>query len=112
MTLIAISSLARSRGRDVSPHPTLAPSGVIAASKTLGLVDVNKATEQQLRRLPRIGPVLARRIVEHRERIGRFERIEQLEDVSGIGPALFEQIRPRVIVGADGNGLPDSADAR
>ena len=51
------------------------------------VVDVNRATAAELERLPRVGPALARRIVAWRETHGRFQSIDDLRHVRGIGPA-------------------------
>ena len=59
-------------------------------------VDLNRAGERELDRLPGIGPVLARRIVVHRERHGPFHSPDELLAVPGIGPRLLERIRPHV----------------
>jgi competence protein ComEA len=70
-----------------------------ASAGTAGTrIDVNRASPEELERLPGIGPVLARRIVEHREREGRFQSVASLEAVSGIGPALRSRIEPFVEV--------------
>ena len=61
-------------------------------------LDVNRATERDFERLPGIGPVLARRIVEYRNTRGTFQDIEQLRRVKGIGKKTFERIRPLVAV--------------
>ena len=61
-------------------------------------LDVNRATERDFERLPGIGPVLARRIVEYRTTRGTFQDIEQLRRVKGIGKKTFERIRPLVAV--------------
>ena len=63
------------------------------------LVDVNRAGAPELDRLPGIGPVLARRIVEHRERNGPFRSIEELRAVRGIGPSLIARLEGRVRFG-------------
>jgi competence protein ComEA len=55
-------------------------------------VDLNAATAADLDALPGIGPVLAQRIVEHRERNGPFRSVEQLDDVPGIGPATYAEL--------------------
>jgi competence protein ComEA len=57
-------------------------------------VNVNTATEADLERLPGIGPVLARRIVQHRESRGLFRRLDDLLEVEGIGPKLFRRLQP------------------
>lgn len=61
-----------------------------------GGVDLNRATANQLAELHGIGPVLADRIVAHREEHGPFETIEDLLDVPGIGEAKLALLRPGV----------------
>jgi competence protein ComEA len=63
-----------------------------------GLVDLNTATVAELDGLPGIGPVLADRIVAHRDEQGPFRSVEELEDVPGIGPAVFAELSGRVTV--------------
>ena len=60
-----------------------------------GTVDINIADAASLESLPGIGPSLAAAIVEHRRRHGPFASVDDLIDVSGIGPVKLEQIRPR-----------------
>jgi competence protein ComEA len=59
-------------------------------------VSLNHATREELEKLPGIGPALAARIVEWRERYGPFRRAEHLMMVRGISERLFRQLRPRV----------------
>ncbi len=73
----------------------VAPGQVPAAG---GLVDLNTATAADLDVLPGIGPVLAQRIVDHRTASGPFASVEQLDDVNGIGPALYADVSPLVTV--------------
>ncbi|XOV74369.1 MAG: ComEA family DNA-binding protein [Phycisphaerales bacterium] len=47
--------------------------------------------------LPRIGPALARRIVEDRAVSGRFASVDDLDRVPGIGPRTVEAIRPHAV---------------
>lgn len=61
-------------------------------------VDVNTADAALLESLPGIGPSLAAAIVEHRQRHGPFATVDDLIDVSGIGPVKLEQIRPQATV--------------
>ena len=57
-----------------------------------GLVRINSATTEQLQSLPGIGPALAERIIAHREANGPFADLAALDEVSGIGPAMLEQL--------------------
>jgi competence protein ComEA len=61
-------------------------------------VDVNRASEEELRTLPGIGPTLARRIVQARAR-QPFRSAADLRRVKGIGPKILERLRPHVLVG-------------
>ena len=61
-------------------------------------VNLNRADEAALQRLPGIGPALAAAIVEHRQRAGPFATVDELIEVSGIGPAKLDQIRPLATV--------------
>ncbi|THV41141.1 helix-hairpin-helix domain-containing protein [Glycomyces buryatensis] len=60
------------------------------------LVNINVADATALDALKGIGPVLAERIVTYREDNGSFQSVDELTEVSGIGPALLEQIRDQV----------------
>ena len=59
-------------------------------------LDLNEATAEQLARLPGVGPGLARRIVEERQRRGRFEGPEGLRSVLGLGPRKLAALRDLV----------------
>ncbi|MDJ0961837.1 MAG: ComEA family DNA-binding protein [Acidimicrobiia bacterium] len=59
-------------------------------------VDLNRADASELETLPGVGPVLAQRIVAHREANGPFATIEDLLDVPGIGEAKLSQLREAV----------------
>jgi hypothetical protein len=59
-------------------------------------LDLNAATVEQLARLPGVGPGLARRIVEERQRRGRFEGPEGLRSVLGLGPRKLAALRELV----------------
>ncbi len=65
-----------------------------------GTLDLNRATEADLDALPGIGPSKAKAILAHRDKIGGFRRVEQLLDVKGIGPKVFEHLSGLVHVAA------------
>ncbi len=56
-------------------------------------IDINSAGAAELALLPGIGPALAERIIEDRERRGPFRRVEDLDRVKGIGPRIVERVR-------------------
>ncbi len=67
-----------------------------AAHKTEGLIDLNLADTTQLKTLPGIGSVLARRIVRFREKLGGFYTIEQLREVYHLPHETYQKIYPRL----------------
>lgn len=58
-----------------------------------GLININRASAEQLTALPGIGPAKAGAIVDYRETYGKFETIEQLMEVKGIGPKTFARLK-------------------
>lgn len=72
-----------------------------AAFGAEGVVNINRAEEDQLMFLPRVGPALAGRILEFREENGDFEQPEDLMLVRGIGEKTFELMKPHVVVSGD-----------
>lgn len=69
-----------------------------ASGSTSGPVDLNSATAEQLDALPGVGPVLSQNILDWRSAHGRFDSVDQLREVSGIGPSKFATLRPLVTV--------------
>ena len=61
-----------------------------------GMVSINSGTKAQFDSLPGIGPVIAQRIIDHRNKNGSFASIESIQDVSGIGASIFAQIVDRL----------------
>jgi competence protein ComEA len=59
-------------------------------------VFVNHASAEELRRLPGVGPKRAEAIVALRQRVGRFQRVEDLLRVKGVGRATLRKWRPLV----------------
>jgi competence protein ComEA len=63
-----------------------------------GALALNRANQSQLEELPGVGPVIALAILAWRQEHGRFSRIEELQEVDGIGPKTYGQIAPHVRV--------------
>ncbi|MEK9140847.1 MAG: helix-hairpin-helix domain-containing protein [Nitrospirota bacterium] len=63
-------------------------------------IDLNRASAGELESLPGIGAVLAQRVIAFRESVGRFQKIEDLRAVKGIGAKKFERLRSFVTVSA------------
>ena len=61
-------------------------------------MNINTATQNELENLPGIGSSIASRIIEYREQNGRFNKIEDLQNVKGIGDAKFGNINEQIIV--------------
>jgi competence protein ComEA len=86
------------------PKAGVAPGGsgttIPGAGGTDGgnLINVNTASATELEELDGVGEVIAAAIVDYRTENGPFTSVDQLEDVSGIGPSTLEGIRDSVTV--------------
>jgi competence ComEA-like helix-hairpin-helix protein len=69
-----------------------APVPTIAAASNDGLVDINRATREQLLAIPGIGPAKADAILRYRSEHGSIQAIAELEAVPGIGPATVQKL--------------------
>lgn len=63
------------------------------------LININTATLEELDGLPGIGPTIAQRIIDYRTENGAFSTIDEIMEVSGIGPATFDEIKDLITVG-------------
>ncbi|GEM_PF-2445241 len=72
-------------------------------------LDLNKATVEELQKLPEVGPKVAQAIARFREKAGPFRRVEELLAVPGITRRRLEKIRPHVFV--EQGGKPGSPEA-
>lgn len=78
---------------DEPPNPPAQPEPTAAAK-----ININTASAAELELLPGIGPALAQRIIEHRTKSGRFRRVDDLDNVRGVGPKTLERLRPLITV--------------
>jgi len=62
------------------------------------LININTATLEELDSLPGVGPTIAQRIIDYRNENGPFSTIEEIMDVSGVGPATFDEIENMITV--------------
>lgn len=63
-----------------------------------GKININTATKEELMTLTGIGESKALNIIEYRETNGRFQTIEELKNISGIGTATFEKLKEQITV--------------
>lgn len=64
-------------------------------------ININKATVQELEQLKGIGPKIAQKIIEYREKNGPFQKPEDITLVQGIGPKILETNKDLIVVSDD-----------
>lgn len=76
--------------------------GIQSANNTTSnetdVININTATQTELELLPGIGPSTATKIIDYREENGKFENIEEIKNVPGIGEAKYENIKNKITV--------------
>jgi competence protein ComEA len=95
---------------EVKPDGGYAVSAMSGAQLvTLGLpIDLNRASVEDLDAIPGLGPALAQRIVDYRQAHGPFMKIEDLREVSGVGPENLAKLKPYLgLGGPEANAPPD-----
>ena len=75
-----------------SPPAGAAPGAATAGGK----VNINTADETALETLPRVGPAMAKRIIDWRSKNGRFTALEDLMSVTGVGEKTFDSLKELV----------------
>ncbi|MDP1546492.1 MAG: helix-hairpin-helix domain-containing protein [Anaerolineales bacterium] len=74
------------------------PGGAIVTETGGDLININTASLEELDTLPGIGPTIAQRIIDYRQQNGAFSTIEEIMEVSGIGPSTFDNIKDFITV--------------
>ena len=87
------TAMAADRSTKTSDHTATVSSTVGSEAK----VNINTAGVKELTTLDGIRPKLAERIVAYREAHGPFKKPEDLKKVDGVGKAVFERNRERVV---------------
>lgn len=95
-TAKALASVNLARPLIDGEQVVLASDGAPSSGSASSLLSLSQASAAELEALPGIGPVLAQRIVGWRSTNGSFRSVDELGEVSGIGDALMEQLRPLV----------------
>jgi competence protein ComEA len=79
---------------DAAPPPPNESSPAAAAT-----ININTASVEELDKLPGIGPSIAKAIIDHRTKNGLFKKCEDINEVKGIGDALYAKIKDQITVG-------------
>ena len=87
-------------GATIAAQETGRPAGKADAAAMPGSVNLNTATAAQLEALPGIGPAVAQRIVEYRQKSGGFKKVEELMNVRGIGETTFLKLKTLITITA------------
>lgn len=93
--LVVTGTIAARATSTQKSSPSKAPSEIL---------DINQASAEDFARLPGIGPKLARRIVDFRQKHGPFRRVEDLMAIRGVALKKWKAIRPYVKVGSQNSG--------
>ncbi len=70
----------------------------ISGKASRGLININTADSQTLQEIPGVGPATAEKIIAYRTENGRFAKIEDIRNVSGIGEKTFEKLKDKITV--------------
>jgi competence protein ComEA len=102
LTLLNLAAPLTDGQQILVPKKGAAPAGTPVTGTVPGgptaLVNINSADEATLETLNGVGPVLAAAIIQYRTEHGPFASVDQLDEVSGIGPATLEDLRSQVTV--------------
>lgn len=88
-------------GRRGRPRGEIRQAGEQAGAtspSSAAAINLNTATLAQLDTLPGVGPVTAQKILDWRSAHGRFSRVQELQEVDGIGPKTYADLAPHVSV--------------
>jgi len=101
MMMAAIAAIALSAPALSAQSKAPAPKPAATAAAP---VNLNTATAEQLATIPGVGPKMAERIIDYRQKNGGFKKIEDLMNVSGVGEKSFLKMKPLITVAAAKSG--------
>lgn len=81
-----------------APAAKAAAKPATPAATPAAPVNINTATQSQLESLPGVGAKAAERILEYRQKNGRFKKIEDLMNIKGFGEKTFLKLKPLLTV--------------
>ncbi len=85
--------------QESAQHPSVITQSPASQPSRISRLDLNRATVEELQRLPGIGKTLAQRVVERRTAHGPYRTIDELSEVKGIGANRLARVRPLLKVG-------------
>ena len=97
MMMAAIAAIALSAPALSAQSKAPAPKPAATAAAP---VNLNTATAEQLATIPGVGPKMAERIIDYRQKNGGFKKIEDLMNVKGIGEKSFLKLKAHLSVSA------------
>lgn len=97
LAILAVAALPAA-AQQAKTGGTSAPSASKSSPAPTSPINLNTATQAQFESLPGIGPKVAQRIIEYRQKNGQFKKIEDLMNVKGIGEKSFLKLKPYLTV--------------
>jgi competence protein ComEA len=96
---IAVSAVVAS-----AQNKATTPKAPTVTATATAPVNLNTATVEQLATIPGVGPRMAERIIDYRQKNGGFKKVEDLMNVSGVGEKSFLKMKPLITVTAPKTG--------
>lgn len=98
ITAGAIAAVLTAASVVVQTPPPATPPAQSSPAPQAAVLNLNTATKADLEKLPGVGPAMAQRIIEYRQKVGAFKKAEELMNVQGIGEKSFLKLKPLVTV--------------
>jgi competence protein ComEA len=73
-------------------------SGISVYAEDAAKININKASAEELTQLKGIGPSLAAKIIDYRDKNGPFKSPDDITKISGIGPKTYENNKDLIAV--------------